>query len=65
MTRDQLEDVPLSTAAEFEDVLAEAVQRALEAGVEVRGAWEFQTPGSTHHWEVEILELLKEPDGGE
>lgn len=62
MTRDQLKDVPLSTAQEFESVLAEAIERAVTNGVDVRGPWEFQTRGSTHDWEVEIVELDKEYD---
>lgn len=59
MTRDQLEDVQITNPDEFEAVLAEAIERAVVAGVDVRGAWEFQTRGSTHDWEVEIVELLR------
>jgi hypothetical protein len=62
MTRDNLSDVSLSSEAEFESVLAEVVERAIKSGVDVRGAWEFQTRGSTHNWEVEIVELDKELD---
>ena len=60
MTGPLLENVDVSSASAFEAVLAEAVERAIKADVEVRGAWEFQTRGSTHHWEVEIYELAKE-----
>mgnify|MGYP007039247309 CR=1 FL=1 len=62
MTRDQLRDVSITSADEFEAVLAEAVKRAIEADVDVRGAWEFQTRGSTHEWEVEIIELARHLD---
>jgi hypothetical protein len=62
MTRDKLNDVSISSEAEFESVLAEVVERAIKNSVDVRGAWEFQTRGSTHNWEVEIVELDKEMD---
>jgi hypothetical protein len=59
MTRDQLHDVSITCASEFEAVLAEAVEKAVKADVDVRGAWEFQTRGSTHDWEIEIIELAR------
>ncbi|MHB9287710.1 hypothetical protein ACKVMT_11820 [Halobacteriales archaeon Cl-PHB] len=62
MTRDHLTDVSISTAEEFEDVLAEAIEIAIKSDVDVRGAWEFRTRGSTHDWEVEIFELARNPD---
>ncbi len=62
MTRDQLRDVSITSTDEFEAVLAEAVEKAIKADVDVRGAWEFQTRGSTHDWEVEIIELARHPD---
>lgn len=62
MTRDRLDDGDVATAEAFEDVLAEAIERAIKNGVDVRGAWEFRTQGSTHDWEVEIVELDKEFD---
>ncbi|ELZ02711.1 hypothetical protein [Natrialba asiatica] len=62
MTRDQLRDVSITSTNEFEAILAEAVERAIEADVDVRGAWEFRTRGSTHDWEVEIIELAKHLD---
>lgn len=65
MTRDQLSDVPITSADEFEDVLAEAVERAIDADMYVRGAWEFRTRGSTHDWEVEIIELARYSDDDE
>jgi hypothetical protein len=60
-----LEDVPISSAEEFERVLAEAIERAVKNGVDVRGPWEFRTRGSTHDWEVEIIELDREYDDEE
>lgn len=62
MTRDQLSDVQITTADEFESVLAAAVEKAIKGNVDVRGPWEFQTRGSTHDWEVEIVELARESD---
>jgi hypothetical protein len=65
MTRDQLSDISIGTAAEFEEVLAEAVERAIANGVNVRGAWELQTRGSTDNWDVEIFELTRTEGGDE
>lgn len=63
MTDDQLSDVSVASAEEFEAVLAEAVEKAVHADVDVRGAWEFRTRGSTYDWEVTITELAKQLDG--
>ena len=60
MTREQLEDVSITTAEDFETILAAAVESAIDADVDVRGAWEFRTGGSTHDWEVQIVELAGE-----
>ncbi|MFP8888367.1 hypothetical protein ACLI4U_01170 [Natrialbaceae archaeon A-CW2] len=65
MTRDQLSDLSITTADEFEAILAEVIEKAIKADVDVRGAWEFQTRGSTHDWEVEIIELAKRLDDDE
>lgn len=62
MTRDQLSDVSITSADEFQSILAEAVEKAVKADVDVRGAWEFRTDGSTHDWEVEIVELARHED---
>lgn len=60
MTDETLSNVSVASEEEFEAVLAEAVKKAIEAGVDVRGAWEFQTNGSTHAWDVVIDELAKD-----
>lgn len=60
MTRNPLSDRTIETSEEFERVLAAAVQKAEQADVDVRGAWEFATRGSAHEWEVQIDELLRE-----
>ena len=62
MTHDQLRDVSITSADEFQAVLAEAVEKAVEADVDVRGAWEFRTDDSTHDWEVEVVELARYED---
>lgn len=59
MTRNDLADVTITDSEEFETVLAAVVEKAVESGVDVRGAWEFETRGSIHNWEVEIVELAK------
>jgi len=65
MTRDDLQDVSITSADEFEAVLAEAVEKAILSDVDVLGAWEFRTRGSTHEWEVNISELARYDDDGE
>lgn len=60
MTRDYPSEMRITSAEEFEDALAAVVGTAIEEDVDVRGAWEFQTDGSTHNWEVEIVELAKD-----
>lgn len=58
-------DGAISTDQDVEAVLAGAVEQALTAGVDVRGAREFETNGSVENWEVEVFELYKEFDGAE
>ncbi|MHB9287409.1 hypothetical protein ACKVMT_10280 [Halobacteriales archaeon Cl-PHB] len=65
MTRDQLSDLEITSAEEFEAVLTEVVETAVKADVDVRGAWNFRTRGSTHDWEVEIYELARYDDEDE
>lgn len=62
MTRDETQDGSITSAEEFEAVLAAAVDTAINAGIDVRGAWEFQTGASTHDWEVNISELARGDD---
>lgn len=62
MTRDTLADVTVDSAEDFEALLASLVETAHGDGVDVRGAWEFQTAGSTLNWEVKIHELATEFD---
>lgn len=57
MTRDTFDDVSITSNDEFEAVLARMIEKAITAEVDVRGAWEFRTGGSTHDWEVQIVEL--------
>jgi hypothetical protein len=52
----------ISSAAEFESALADIVESAIENGVDVRGAWEFKTDGSTHYWELNVVELARRDD---
>lgn len=54
--------VNITTSAEFEAALTAIVETAVEEEVDVRGAWEFQTRGSTHDWEVNVTELAKRGD---
>jgi len=55
-------DTPITSSAEFEAALATVVESAIDQGVDVRGAWEFETAGSTHHWELLLLELARRTD---
>jgi len=50
----------IPSAAEFESALADAVESAIENDVDVRGAWEFETDGSIHYWELNIVELARD-----
>ncbi|MBX0304537.1 hypothetical protein [Haloarcula salinisoli] len=54
--------VTVTSPDQFEAALAAIVETAIEADVDVRGAWEFQTRGSTHDWEVNVIELAKRFD---
>lgn len=62
MTRDQLSDLTITSDEEFCALLATLVELASDGGVDVRGAWEFGTPGVTHNWEVLISELAADID---
>lgn len=62
MTRDHHSDLQIASPEEFELLLAAIVEEATESGVDVRGAWEFRTDGSTHEWEVEIVELARQTE---
>lgn len=62
MTRDQLADRTVTTDEEFRTLLATLVDIAIDGGVDVRGAWEFGTPGATYNWEILISELATDLD---
>ena len=62
MTDEKSLDVSITTPEEFEAVLAAAVEKAIKADVDVHGAWEFRTGGSTHDWEVQVIELDRDLD---
>ena len=55
---------PLTSSAEFETAIAAVVESAVKQDVDVRGVWEFETGGSTHRWELNVVELA-DPDDGE
>jgi hypothetical protein len=65
MSRDNYSDISVSNSEEFEAALAGIVEAAIKNGIDVRGAWEFQTGGSTHNWELQISELAKTLDADE
>jgi hypothetical protein len=60
MTEGYLDTGSMADAAPFQTVLGEAVERALKAAVDARSAWEVETAGSTHLWDVEIVEPAKQ-----
>lgn len=62
MTRGHPRDDEITSDDEFEATLAEAVETAIEAIVDVRGAWEFQTNGSAHMGDIVIAKVVKAPD---
>lgn len=65
MTRDALADVTVDSTETFESLLQQVVEQAVVNGVDVSGAWAFETRGSVHNWEVEIVELAREYDEDE
>jgi len=65
MKDDYKSAVTITSSEEFEAALAAIIETAVEADVDVRGAWEFQTRGSTHDWDVNVTELARRPDGGD
>lgn len=60
MNEDALSDIDVEGPDDFEDLLAQMIEKADHAGVDVRGAWEFRTKGSTYYWEVLIVEVDRE-----
>lgn len=65
MTHDHFADLRITSEDDFESALRELVQKAVLENVDVSGTWEFATRGSTHNWEVEIVELDKSFDDEE
>jgi hypothetical protein len=57
MTSDHPIETPISSSKAFESALAAIVESAVAEGVDVRGAWEFETRGSLLEWEVNVSEL--------
>ena len=57
MTNDRTIETPIRSSKAFESALAAIVESAVEEDVDVRGAWEFETRGSTLEWEVNVTEL--------
>ncbi len=62
MKDDYKSAVTITSPDEFEAALAAIIETAIETDVDVRGAWEFRTDGSTHDWEVNVTELAKRVD---
>jgi hypothetical protein len=62
MKDDYKSAVTVTSPEEFEAALTAIIETAVETDVDVRGAWEFQTDGSTHDWEVNVTELVKRDD---
>lgn len=60
MTRDTYSDITIESSVDFQAALSALVESAVLNDVDVRGAWDFQTDGSTHNWEVEIVELAND-----
>lgn len=62
MTRDTTRDDTGSGPEEFRAALAATVEAAVADGIDVRGAWEVETGGSSQDWEIQIVELVREDD---
>ncbi|MDS0259952.1 hypothetical protein NDI56_11155 [Haloarcula sp. S1CR25-12] len=63
MKDDYKSAVTITNPDEFEAALAAIIEIAIEDDVDVRGAWEFRTDGSTRDWDVNITELAKRFEG--
>lgn len=62
--RDDISALSVTSPGDFQTALAAIIETAIEEGVDVQGAWEFRTEGSTRDWELNITELAKRsPDG--
>jgi hypothetical protein len=58
-------DISVSTITSpetFRNALATVIGAATARGVDVRGAWEFETRGSTLEWDIKISEVDRSPD---
>jgi hypothetical protein len=62
MTPDTHSDIAIESTDEFEAALAAIVETAILNDIDVRGAWEFETGGSTHRWEINVVELATDGD---
>lgn len=57
MTRDSSTDAAIETKEDFQAALADLVDHAVHSGVDPRGAYEFESGGSSYAWEVLVVEL--------
>lgn len=60
MTYEYFANTSITTASQFNLALTELLWRAHAGDVEVRGAWQCDSNGSTPAWEANIVELLKQ-----
>jgi hypothetical protein len=59
---DDLRDLSVDSDEQFRAALAAVVESAVENDLDVRGAWAFETGGSTHNWELEVVEMADDLD---
>jgi hypothetical protein len=62
MTSDRNDSRDIRSTADFEGALEALLQRAIDGGIDVRGAWTVQTTGSIRTWDVEVVELAADGD---
>lgn len=64
MTSDSPLDDEITTTEEFEAVLGDLLDVALQNDIDPRGSWEYRSNGSHTDWEVMVVEL-QERDSSE
>ena len=58
MTTNELSNLTITTDEQFESLLSELLDTAMDNGLDVTGVWTCDNHRARHDWEVEVVELL-------